>query len=460
MTPEHAIAIARVSSLKQREEDQRPGLQAYADRKGYILDEMVPINGRSAFHGRHIKEVLAAVEKHVRHGLATVVIFRHVDRSSRQGVFEGFDLLKKIMDAGARVEFSEQEYLSVQPGMIGLFFDLAQKESEIKRDRKIQGNTRKRAGGELVGSVPWGYEPVLRGDVRVGIQPNALGREWIPRIFQAAVSGKNIRAISDMLRGVPSPKTNELWDMTTLARLIKNKTYCGSMRGNPNMKFEALVSVELHKSANLAVAARDKGGRGVREGTEPRFLYPVCGECLGQKREGAPSGRSPMYVSKATKRGRVYRYYYCNGHGPVRNGCGAPVIPVEKLDAAVDAEMATNTRRHKTLAFVAGDDSSEQRALLLDKARVAMDAGDLELSVALTQEAMKIGPSERKATVTEVDSGMTVGKHWETLTRAEKREELRQNWTVVVYLDHVDTIGPWREPGSNTIIGDMIADTP
>lgn len=53
MTDTHAIAIARVSTLKQRQEDQRPGLVTYSERQGYVLDDIVEVHGRSAFHGKH-----------------------------------------------------------------------------------------------------------------------------------------------------------------------------------------------------------------------------------------------------------------------------------------------------------------------------------------------------------------------------------------------------------------------
>ena len=53
-----------------------------------------------------------------------------------------------------------------------------------------------------------------------------------------------------------------MWNEATVRRLIARKTYYGSMRGNPNMKFEALISVELHTQANLAVDSRFKRGRG------------------------------------------------------------------------------------------------------------------------------------------------------------------------------------------------------
>jgi hypothetical protein len=51
MTDTHAIAIARVSTLKQRQEDQQPGLVTYSERQGYVLDDIVDVHGRSAFHG-------------------------------------------------------------------------------------------------------------------------------------------------------------------------------------------------------------------------------------------------------------------------------------------------------------------------------------------------------------------------------------------------------------------------
>jgi len=460
MTEEHAIAIARVSQMKQRPEDQRPELVAYAERKGYVLDEVVPVHGRSAFHGRHVKQVLDAVEKHVRRGGATVVIFRHVDRSSREGVFKGFDLLNKIMAAGARIEFSEQEFLNVQPGWIGPLFELAKEESKIKQDRKNQGNARKRAEGELVGNVPWGYDPVTvkRGalDVRIGIKPNALGRKWVPRIFNEAVAGKSVESIAAMLgaEGVPSPQKNDAWGRTTIRRIIASTTYCGAMKGNPNLKFEALVSVELHKRANLAVASRTRQGRGtvVRE---PAFLKPVCGACYGEKRKGAPSGVSPMYRSVKPLNGKEYAYYYCAGHGTNRKACGADLIDLAALDAAVDSIMTADTDPYLVLSYSAGDDNDELRAVINEKIRVAQEASDYLLVAQLAQEAMQIGPSIRKASVGLVESGQTNGEHWQALSMAEKREELKR-WVVIAYPDGKVRLFFPRGDRDRSVVGDMI----
>lgn len=455
MTEEHAIAIARVSQMKQRPEDQRPELVAYSEHKGYVLDEVIEIHGRSAFHGKHVKAVLEAIEKHVRRGVATVVIFRHVDRSTRQGALEGFDLLKKIMDAGARVEFSAQEFLNDQkPGILGLFFDMAQSESEVKRDRKLQGNTVKRSNGELVGRAPWGYDPVIRDGVQVSITPNALGREWIPLIYGEAVAGKSLAAIAAMLQGVASPQRNDLWNLASVRRIIANTTYYGMMTGNPNMTFEALVSVELHAKANLAVSSRVRAGRGTVR-LEPTLFKPVCGACYGIKRDEAPSGISPMY--RTVGGGGRWQHYVCKGHGPARKSCGAPSIPVSALDETVDAMMAADKRPRMVAAFTAGDDNDERRAIVNAKIKAAQETEDYLLLAQLAQEAAKIGPAKRRASVEMVESGQTIGEHWKTLSLPEKREELRR-WTVVAFPDgKVRMIFPVGDR-DRSVIGDVIAE--
>src|SRR5262249_13190241 len=190
-------------------------------------------------------------------GNASVVIFRHVDRSTRQGVLEGYRLILQIMDAGARVEFSEQEYLNDRPERLGDFFDMAQRESEIKRDRKLQGNGVRSARGEVNGKAPWGYELGKVNGLQV-LVATGLGRTWIPFIYHEAVKGKSLRWIRNELTraGVKSPQQSGTWNESTIKRIIATPTYHGGRVGKGSMEYKALVPVELWQQANAAVAGR------------------------------------------------------------------------------------------------------------------------------------------------------------------------------------------------------------
>ena len=96
--------------------------------------------------------------------------------------------------------------------------------------------------------------------------------------------------------------------------------------------------------------------------------------------------------------------------------------------------MAHNPKPHMTRKFTAGDDNSERLEIIKEKIRVASEAGDFMMVGQLSQEAAQIGPSKRKGSVTLVDSGLTVGQNWQTLTLDQKRDELA-SWTVVAGLE-------------------------
>lgn len=456
---EHAIAVARVSTLKQREEDQRPGLRKYVNGKGYELDAMIEIHGQSAFRGKHLKQLHKAVDDYVSNGEATVVVLRDVDRSSRQGVYEGYRLILKIMDAGARVEFAapDQQFLNDQPEMLGIYFKMAQAESEVKRERRLQGMTVKREKGELNGRVPWGYDPVFdaSGKIRINITPNELGRRWVKVIYESVVDGKSLRTIQTMLRGVPSPQRNGVWNEATIRRLIERPTYYGGRVGRGNMEYEALISYELWRQANDAIKARAKLGRSTTK-LPPTLARPICGACYGIMREGAaknvknedgtstlvPDGRSPMYRTSHFG----HDYYACKGHGPVRKGCGTKVIPIPLLDKEINRVMATQQRPHYEKVWIPGDDRAQQLADIDAEINAAMSGNHYELLTGLSEKAADIIRQPiRKARIGKRPSGMTVGQHWETLDLDGKRDELT-NWEIIAYPDgRVRITGPWQD---------------
>jgi DNA invertase Pin-like site-specific DNA recombinase len=470
-TQEHAIAIARVSSGKQREEDQTPGLLQYSERKGYILDAIIPINAKSAFHGKHLKQVHEAIEQYIRKGQATVVIFRDVDRSSRQGAQATFDLRGAITRAGGRLEFSGQEYLNdqrTQEMLLGLLATAAREESETKSRRTLQGNAASAARGEVTGKPAWGYEFGAVNGKRV-LVPTELGREWIPRIYNLCTEGKSLRYLRDLLSdaGVPSPGRATAWSISTLTRLIASPTYKGDRRGKGNLEYEVLVTAELWAQANLALQSRVIRGRSTVK-SEPALLKPYCGACWGVLRDGAalnvkqadgtvkltPTGKSPMYRRVKIYNGKRYTYYGCHGHGPACKTCGAPNIPEAALDKAVDEIMAADKRLHWVLEYIPGDDKAEKLAKLNDAIALAGRSGDYTKVAELAAEAERIRQQRhRKGRTERRDTGMTVGAHWQTLNLVEKREELAK-WTVVAWPDKVKVLGSWNDDG--TVIGAVI----
>lgn len=471
-SPEHVILIPRVSTGGQKEENQLPLMQAFAEGQGYIVDAVVPINGKSAFHGRHLKYVRAAVEQYIKSGNATVVIFRDVDRQSRQGAQAAFDLRGEIIRAGGRMEFSGQEYLNeqrTQEMLLGLLATSAREESETKSRRTLQGNTAKALAGELIGKTSWGYSVGMVDGLRV-LVPNELGREWVPRIYGLAAEGKSLEYIRNLLsaEGVESPMKSKEWNVTGIRRLIVSPTYKGDRKGKGNMVYEPLVSAELWQVANTALKARQAGFQS-GERLVTALAKPYCGNCWGVLRDGAaknvrqpdgtfklvPTGKSPMYRNTSYKFGKRYTYYICTGSGPAKKSCGAPAIPEAELDKAIDKIMSNDKRPHWVLDYIPGDDNAETIARLNDAIALAGREMNYTKVAELAAEAEQVrNLPHRRGRTERRDTGITVGKNWERLGPDEKREELLK-WNIVAWPDHVKILGPWHGD-SQTLIGAMI----
>ncbi len=437
--PEHAIAIARVSQGAQREEDQVPGLTAYAvDRKGYILDAVIPIHGKSAFHGRQVKHVLAAIDEHVRRGAATVVIFRHVDRSSRQGAFEGYGLIRQIMEAGARVEFSEQEFLNNQPGILGIFFEMAKAESEIKRDRKLQGIRVRSDAGKLNGKPPWGYA----SDNGV-LTPNSLGSEWVPKIYRGVINGQSIRSLVAELKAhaVPSPQQNGVWNDSTVLRMIQNPTYKGDRVGKGEMEYVPLVPSDVWSQANEIVCRGYRRGRSTVTNIKA-LITPWCGDCYGRKRQGCPTGQSPMYRSASGGRA----YYRCYGVGPERSTCGARLIPMAELDTLVERFICLDVTPHMITIYHPAEDNGETIKDISKRIRQADAAGDDDLMETLVSErkGLRLLGTLKPAWKEEKPSGLTRAQYYATLDLEGRRELL--------------ALVPWRARKLNGVTAFCVAE--
>jgi hypothetical protein len=118
--------------------------------------------------------------------------------------------------------------------------------------------------------------------------------------------------------------------------------------------------------------------------------------------------------------------------------------------------MSADTRQHWVLEYIPGDDNAEKLAKLNDQIALAGRNMDYAKVAELAAEAEQIRQQpHRKGRAERRDTGMTVGKHWESLDLAGKREELLK-WEVIAWPDHVKIVGPWHDDPGRTIIGDMI----
>jgi len=250
--------------------------------------------------------------------------------------------------------------------------------------------------------------------------------------------------------------------------MLANPTYRGDRAGKGNMVYEALVSSELWHQANLAVKSRAPQKRGTVT-REAALVRPYCGACWGILREGAanqvkaedgtitlvPSGKSPMYREVKVRGEKEYSYYGCRGHGPAKKSCGAPVIPQAVLDKAVNEMMSSNTQPHTVFEYIPGDDNAETIAKLNDAIALAGREMDYTKVAELAAEAERVrNLPHRRGRTERRETGITVGKNWERLTEAEKRDELLK-WQVIASPEGVKILGPWHGEG-RSIIGAMI----
>ncbi|MCW2929275.1 MAG: putative integrase/recombinase [Actinomycetia bacterium] len=422
--PVRAGIWLRVSSSRQDEQNQLPDNRAWCDSHGYTVARTWELKGASAFKVDSPKflrawaEALAAFAS----GELEVLVIWQTSRLTRKR--DLMTMIEQARDAGGRIECVREPHINDLSSMANRIVthvvdEMNNHESEVKSERIIAAHDKNRARGSVNGRAPWGYEIKSHHGVKI-LKPTATGREWVPRIFEAAVSGKSLADIAAMLTmaGIPTIG-GDSWSESTVRKLIARPTYHGGRRGKGQMDYEALVPVELWRQANMAIESRAKPGRGTTV-KEPALLRPVCGACYGQERLGAPSGISPMY--RVSRYG--HDYYYCRGRGPARHSCGTRLIPMAKLDEAVGIVISSSSEPYREPVYIPGDDRAERLAAIQEKMAVASREGNFSLVADLVAEAREVESEPvRKARTEWVDTGRTIGQQWAALKSDRERRE-------------------------------------
>jgi DNA invertase Pin-like site-specific DNA recombinase len=250
--PSHRITTAfsyvRFSSKKQEQGDSRRRqtdgrAAAYCKRRGWALSPQTYEDlGVSAFKGKNalvgnLGEFLKAVQAgRVKAGSA--LICESLDRISRQGIDEGYDLIKGLLKAGIILvtltperEFDRDATRSLSKGAleIQLILERAAEESERKSERvaaaRQQERNRLRETGDIVSRrLPaWITEkdgkPVL-------IEKNA---DAVRLVFQLAADGYGVPAIVAKLTrdGVAPIGRNGEWCRSYVGLLLRDRRVLG-----------------------------------------------------------------------------------------------------------------------------------------------------------------------------------------------------------------------------------------
>ncbi|HYT87292.1 MAG TPA: recombinase family protein, partial [Gemmataceae bacterium] len=250
--PDHSTSAVAYSYIRFSTGEQAKGdslrrqtekAEAYCQRKGLALDERLTLRdlGVSAYRGDNalvgnLGVFLEAIKrKTVLPG--SVLIVESVDRISRQGIDEGYDIIKTILKAGVLLvtlsperEFGADAVKSLSKGALELqlILERAAEESERKSERVGAAWTRKKAaarGGKVMSKrLPaW----VRNDGGKLVLIPEAAAA--VREVFRLALSGYGIPAIIKTLtaNGVPAIGTTGRWTRAYLSLLLRDRRVLG-----------------------------------------------------------------------------------------------------------------------------------------------------------------------------------------------------------------------------------------
>jgi DNA invertase Pin-like site-specific DNA recombinase len=281
-----AYSYVRFSNPEQSKGDslrrQEERAEAYCRQRGWTLDPTLTLRdlGVSAFRGRNaLVGNLGRFLDEVKRGTippGSALIVESVDRISRQGIDEGYDLCKAILKAGVHIvtlsperDFGPEAVKSLSKGALELqlILERAAEESERKSERiGAAWAEKKRAakkGAILTDRLPGWVE--RKGDK---LQPIPAAVAIVRRIFQMAADGYGVPSIIKKLtaEGVPSIGRTARWTRAYIGTILNGRRVLGEYQprdrngkpvGDPIPGYyPAVVSEEQWLAARAAVQQR------------------------------------------------------------------------------------------------------------------------------------------------------------------------------------------------------------
>jgi len=296
---ELAAKWLRVSSTGQDEQNQEPDIDAWIDAREYKLalsagDRGVyRLPGRSASKGQH-QAMLDKAIADMAAGKFSVLVVWQSSRIERRGAWSVFDLIRRVHEAGGRIEFVQDAYLNESNEMSDVMLALAATKDRQK-SRDIQKQSRSAhakidADGALRTKAPYGYS--IEGQKYAKqLTVTAQGKRLVPVIFEKIADGESCRSVALWLE---EQTGRRVWPKF-VASLVRQPAYYGDLKfthtevdanGKPAGTVERvhhcepLVPYELWDRANRRLNVVPRRGKSARS---PHLLKSVgtCGECGG-----------------------------------------------------------------------------------------------------------------------------------------------------------------------------------
>lgn len=333
---QNAVSILRVSSKRQLEGEsipnQREQNRKYAAEKGYkIVREFEVAETASKAEKRHTYvEVLEWVIR--QKGAVQAVIIWKVDRFSRGGVHDYYQLKAMLAKVGIRLESATERIDGTPSGeaMEGLLAVFARLENRVRVERTISSEVEMTKQGYWCRAAPTGYRNIRVDSPegkRPGLAPTLDEKQWellcygLRKQLAGAVPATLVRELAK--KGLKT-KTGKPMSAQSWHKICRSPVYGGMNREKwtenrlINAKWDGAVTADEWHALQRVLDGEKKSKTPLRKRRHrlnadfPLRRFLRCPRCGTPARGSASRG----------KLGQLYGYYDC-----AKKSCGFRVTP-------------------------------------------------------------------------------------------------------------------------------------
>ena len=359
------IGYIRVSRVAGREGDsfispdvQRERIKAMAAAHGHTIVGWEQDLDQSG--GKYQRPGLQSALEAVEAGAADGIAVARLDRFARS-VADAARALERIEQASGALIAVDLGMDTTTPGgrlMRNVLMALAEFELERARENSAIAGSRAAARGIHICNVaPTGYRKV---DKR--LEPDPVEAPIVREVFRRRAAGASWVTLCRFLDEKLPREGGEHWAKSTVAAIIKRRTYLGEARGGGTVNPEAHLPLVTRAEFEAAQAARGDGR--LERGPDGGALLAGIIRC-------ASCGHTLTRISDGS---RGYTKYKCRKRH--RDGiCEAPTgISVTRADPYVEAAFLAAIDKENIAAKGKPADGS------LEQASAALDGAERELS--------------------------------------------------------------------------------